>query len=94
MAQPVFRYSPTDPELVDGAVFAFVEGTDPEAVLLLEARRSDGDPGWMFGFARMNIHPLQATHNKTAVWAVDEVIPPYTRPNDTFTTLFLKAPKE
>jgi hypothetical protein len=34
--QPVFRYNSQNPDLLDGAMFAFVEGTDPEACLLHE----------------------------------------------------------
>ena len=36
-AQPIYRYSSAAANVVDGAIFVYVEGTDPEAYLLLEA---------------------------------------------------------
>jgi hypothetical protein len=56
LPQPLFRYESTDPDVLDGAVFAFVSsaGTDPEAILLVEARKAPGmsEPAWHFGLAR------------------------------------------
>ena len=41
LSQPLYRYESTDPDVLDGALFAFVTsaGTDPEALLVIEARR-------------------------------------------------------
>lgn len=56
LPQPLYRYESTDPEVVDGAVFAFVTsaGTDPEALLVLEARTpaGGGAPAWHYAAAR------------------------------------------
>ena len=40
LSQPLYRYESTDPDVVDGAIFAFVTsaGTDPEALLVIEER--------------------------------------------------------
>jgi hypothetical protein len=59
------------PGWIDGGVFAFVQGTDPEAVLLLEAVRVNGRPHWQYGFARATSGGLEARLDKTAVWAVE-----------------------
>lgn len=44
LPQPLFRYESTDPDVVNGAVFAFVTsaGTDPEVILMIEARKPSG----------------------------------------------------
>ncbi len=44
LSQPLYRYASTDPEVLDGALFAFVTsaGTDPEALLVIEARKPKG----------------------------------------------------
>jgi hypothetical protein len=42
MAQPLYRYPEDTPGVLDGAVFAFVMGTDPELFVLLEARTGAG----------------------------------------------------
>jgi hypothetical protein len=41
LPHPLYRYESTDPDVVDGALFAFVTsaGTDPEALLAIEARK-------------------------------------------------------
>ena len=36
LATPLYRYRDTSPEGSDGALFAFVQGTDPEVLLLVE----------------------------------------------------------
>ena len=59
------------PGWTDGGVFAFVQGTDPEAILVLEAVRQNGRPHWQFGFARATSGGLEARLDKTLVWAVE-----------------------
>ncbi|MGH7128314.1 MAG: hypothetical protein ACREJB_12165 [Planctomycetaceae bacterium] len=60
LAQPVYRYSDEQAGVVDGAVFAFCETTDPEALLMIEAfRPSDAAAAeWRFTPARMTSRPL------------------------------------
>ena len=43
MTQPIFRYEGTEP-LIDGSLFAFVQGTDPELWLLIKAPGSTTGP--------------------------------------------------
>lgn len=79
LSRPVYRYpAPTaDSKYVDGALFAFVEGTDPEVFLLVEAAEGNAGPEWRFGVARMNRDELQVTHKNVVVWTVpylDEVM--------------------
>ena len=46
LPQPLYRYEPNDGDspMVDGAVFGYVWtiGTDPEVLLVVEARRAGG----------------------------------------------------
>lgn len=75
LSQPLYRYQSTAPELMDGAMFGFVLGTDPEVFLLLEAARSnDGKSHWQFGIARMNDSPLAVKHRETVVWRGERLI--------------------
>jgi hypothetical protein len=57
--QPVYRYASPSEKVIDGALFAFVEGTDPEAWIILEAAETDSGPKWRFALARMNRDALQ-----------------------------------
>ncbi len=43
LQQPVYRYECDERELLDGALFAFVQGTDPEALLMIEAVPTEAD---------------------------------------------------
>lgn len=56
LSQPLYRYESTDPDILDGALFTFVTtaGTDPEALLVIEARQppGGGTPVWYRGLAR------------------------------------------
>jgi hypothetical protein len=72
LTQPLYRYRSTDPEVLDGALFAIVLGTDPEVLLLLEARQSGNAPAWHYGLARMNIDPIAVSYNEKEVWRVDK----------------------
>ncbi len=68
LPQPVYRYEGDHPDLLDAALFAFVEGTDPEAFLLLEARKIEGGHEWQFALARMTSVRLRAYDRGKEVW--------------------------
>ena len=87
--QPVFRYNSQNPDLLDGAMFAFVEGTDPEAWLLLEARKKDGKFTWQFAFARMNNDELHGYQKQAEVWKVAKTDAPWQNPRELTYALFL-----
>jgi hypothetical protein len=63
-----------DPGWIDGGVFAFVQGTDPEAILVLEVVRQNGRPRWQYAFARATSASLEARLDKTVVWAVEFLV--------------------
>jgi hypothetical protein len=65
--QPVYRYDNSDESVLDGGLFAFVEGTDPEAWLLLEAVAGEGGRRWRFALARMNIDELRVRRGDAIV---------------------------
>jgi hypothetical protein len=73
LSQPLFRYESTDPEVVDGALFAYVTsaGTDPEALLVIEARRhsKDGIPTWYRALARFTDLNLSVRYKGTEVFS-------------------------
>jgi hypothetical protein len=73
LPKPLFRYETNRPDLADGALFAFVVTTDPEVLLLIEARPVAGAQVWHFGFARMSMVNLRASHKDRNVWSVEWV---------------------
>lgn len=68
MPRPVHRYSNPDEGIVDGAVFVFANGTNPEALLLLELQASDDGPRWRCAIARMGHAELHASFDGDEVW--------------------------
>jgi hypothetical protein len=64
LSQPLFRYQSKS----DGAVFAFVLATDPEALLLIDEPPGEGGPAWHYAFARMSNHSLAAKRRDRVVW--------------------------
>jgi hypothetical protein len=72
LTQPLYRYESKRPELLDGALFAFVQSTDPEVLLLLEASRaSETEPAtWRYALARMSMVNLRAERQGQEIWSV------------------------
>ncbi|MCI0361336.1 MAG: hypothetical protein L0211_22870 [Planctomycetaceae bacterium] len=69
--QPAYRYDSPSHKVLDGGLFAFVEGTDPESWLMLEAIESTTGRGWRFALARMNIDALRVRRNDSIVQSWD-----------------------
>jgi hypothetical protein len=76
LPQPLYRYEPGRPDLSDGALFAFTLATDPEAILVIESRPSQGAMAWHYGFGRMSAHELHARHDRRLVWQAPRHTPP------------------
>jgi hypothetical protein len=71
LTQPLLRYEPKDGRVLDGALFAFSLGTDPEVLLLLEARAAGDSHQWQYALARFHYIDLTVTHSDRKVWHVD-----------------------
>jgi len=70
MPRPLYRYKTDRPELFDGALFAFAQGTDPEVVLVLEARRGTDKSQWDYALTRRSMSALEAKLDGESVWSV------------------------
>ena len=78
LPRPLYRREPVEATgpgagRLEGAVFAFVQGTDPEAIVLLEAVLQEGSPRWQYAFARATSAGLEARLDKQVVWEVDSL---------------------
>lgn len=72
MTQPLHRYTDEARGVVDGALFTYAMGTNPEANLLLEVVRKDDALQWQFGFSPMTIYALTAKRDGKEVWSIGE----------------------
>lgn len=70
LTQPVYRYPEDAEDVLDGAIFSFVMGTDPEVFVLLEARppAAGQDPVWHFAPARFTGGALSLTMGDKVLW--------------------------
>lgn len=75
LAQPVYRYEveKDSVDLLDGTLFVFVQGTDPDLWLMVEAQKpvDQAAPQWQFAVARMNSVEITVEHNARQVWHCD-----------------------
>lgn len=92
LPQPIYRYAAPDDHVADGAIFVFVQGTDPEVFVLLEARGAGDTSRWHFAAARMNSVGFQLRYQDKEVWQVD-VMPwrDVGSHSGTYTTFMQKA---
>ena len=69
---PVARYGKAGSGVLDGFLFAFALGTDPEAFVFLEAREAAGSAGpeWRYAFAPMGCFALKGSLKGKVVWEV------------------------
>jgi hypothetical protein len=69
---PLYRYDPQSGDITDGAVFAFVVGTDPEALLQIEAVKIEGKVVWQYALARRTYCRLECRLDEKVVWEVEQ----------------------
>lgn len=77
MARPLYQYTASDDSGREGAVFAFVTTTDPEVLLILEAKPEGGKRTWRYAAARLHFCRLQLKLDDKVVWDVPQVAPPW-----------------
>jgi hypothetical protein len=75
--QPVYKYGAGDGGLLEGGLFAFVVGTDPEVVLMIEAREGEEGRAWHYALARMNRDAMRVRHKDREVWSVPHLETPW-----------------
>ncbi len=71
---PLFRFHSTNPAVLDAAIFSYLwdNGTDPEALLLLEAIKTPDGPRSHYSPVRFTWREVWLTHGDKAVWRVPE----------------------
>jgi hypothetical protein len=67
---PLFRYPEAKTGVIDGALFTLVStaGTDPEVLLLIEAREVNGKLRWEYACGRFSDRSLFVHRNDKEIW--------------------------
>ena len=58
LSQPLYRYPEDAATEQDGAIFAFVQGTNPDVILVIETQTRGGVSTWQYALARMHRYQL------------------------------------
>ena len=66
----MYRSGRPDGAVVDGAMFAYCKGTNPEVLLLVEAVRNGTEVVWSHAFARMTSRGCEVRRDEKVVWTV------------------------
>lgn len=77
LTNPMHRYSDADDGLLDGALFVYAYGTNPEAVLAIEARGAPGGAAiWQYGFVRLTAAAVSAKVGDSLAWTAEANLRP------------------
>jgi hypothetical protein len=89
LAQPLYEFEAEESGVLGGALLAFAEGTDPEMVLLIEARKSGDEFRWHYAAGRLNHLRLRLYHRTQELWS--QPVVPYSESSQrTGTYSYLK----
>jgi hypothetical protein len=75
--RPIHQYQDRESGLLDGVMFVFSNGTNPEVLLILEAVKPDGaDPHWRYALAPVSTAALEASLDDRVVWTAKKTEKP------------------
>jgi hypothetical protein len=73
LPQPAYRYSEAE-KILDGGLFIFAIGTDPDLNLLIEAYPDDKGARYRYALAPMTIYQLNVCYKDKEVWGIERRI--------------------
>jgi len=74
--RPLYRYEIKRPDqILDGALFAYAVGTDPETLLVIEAVRRANQWRWEYAFVRQTSAGLEGRFRDQLVWTAQKYPP-------------------
>ena len=88
LSRPALRYAQLDRGILDGAIFVFARSTNPEMLLILEARIVDDKPRWMYSPARFTGRKAEMQYRDNPIWS-HEIFPALRNPAEPFFQMFL-----
>lgn len=71
ISQPLYRYDPLPADLIDGAVFSLAFGTDPEILVILEAKKTETGSEWQYALAPCTSRRAAGYLDGKEVWNSD-----------------------
>jgi hypothetical protein len=90
LTSPLYRYADADQGVIDGAIFAFASGTNPEVLLVLEAHQAQGKTAqWRYGLVQLAGAEVVVHLDGKPVWQRENADPPAVR--DTYVNGWIPA---
>lgn len=89
LAKPIARYGKPGSDVIDGALYALVLGTDPEVFVFLEARSGREGVEWHYGLAPMTVFALKVSYQDKPVWSLPDRSPANDRSRPFFDTTYI-----
>jgi hypothetical protein len=89
LSSPLFRYDDAEAGVTDGAIFAFANGTNPEVLLVLEARDTKDASPWQYALVQMTGGAIAVELDGKEIWQRGEADPPAVR--DSYVNGWLPA---
>jgi len=69
LPQPLFRYDAPEAGIIDGAIFTLSVATDPEILVVLEARSIDSVSNWYIVPFRSHFDALELSYKGKQIWS-------------------------
>ena len=92
LTQPIHRYANPEQGILDGGLFVFAHGGNPEVVLVIEARETEEKETWMYAFSRVAYAELRIKLDDTEIWKVPQLKGNDVGPNDPYWLSWLAIP--
>lgn len=73
MPTPLLRYASRSHKILDGALFAFAQGTNPEALVLVEAVETSAGPVWRAAPSRLTGYHVRGWHKDQLVLDAEKI---------------------
>lgn len=89
LIRPLYRYQDATEGVIDGVIMSFANGTNPEVLLILEARRSETGAHWQYALVQITGAAVTAELDGEPIWASGEADPPSQR--DSYVNGWLEA---
>lgn len=71
LPQPLFRYTCEPKGVLDGAIFAMALGTDPDILVMVEARKSPNGERWFVVPFRSHLIGLELKYRGESIWKAE-----------------------
>ena len=83
LPRPIYRYQNEEAGLIDGGLFNFAHGTNPEAITVIECRQLETGSEWSYGFLPLAGAAITAKLDGKTVWSrrIGKVGAPDQRPS-------------